>query len=220
MALFVKKLVVFLLPILLLTCSSHANDNLPQVRVGDRKLLETMINGVGKQLHKRKFASGVNQLSTSTTTMLTANVKLLQDSTRLENWIKVNTQAEDASSEVSQKVAETIVMMIGDKLFQANGRKQLRVGWTVGKWIYKLDKKCEQVEKYLNIACEHSTLTDDIPGMSCVFLVAGDGTQSTICNEGVLVKENIPCHYSQGTVSTSLSVTKNPLNDCAINQVP
>ncbi|KAL7611505.1 hypothetical protein Lser_V15G04766 [Lactuca serriola] len=220
MALFVKKLVVFLLPILLLTCSSYANDNLPQVRVGDRKLLQTMIKGVGKQFHKGTFDSGLSKLPISTTTMLAAKAKIIEDNKRLENWIKVNTQAEDELSGVSQKVAETIVMMIGDKLFLANGRKKLSVGWTVGKWIYKLDKKCEKVEKYLNIACEHSTLTDDIPGMSCIFLVAGDKTQSTICNEGILIQENIPCYYSKGTVSTTLSVTKNPLNDCVVNQVP
>ncbi|KAL7611507.1 hypothetical protein Lser_V15G04763 [Lactuca serriola] len=116
MALFVKKLVVFLLPILLLTCSSYANDNLPQVRVGDPKLLQTMIKGVGKQLHKGTFDSGWPKLPISTTTMLVGKSKVLEDSTRLENWIKVNTQVEDELSEVSQKVAETIVMMIGDKL--------------------------------------------------------------------------------------------------------
>ncbi|XP_023760143.1 uncharacterized protein LOC111908557 [Lactuca sativa] len=214
MALFVKKLVVFLLlPILLLTCSSYANDNLPQVRVEDRKLLQTMIKGVGKQFHKGPFDSGWSKLPIS----IAAKI---EDSKRLENWIKVNTQAEDELSGVSQKVAETIVMMIGDKLFLANGRKKLSVGWTVGKWIYKLDEKCEKVEKYFNIACEHSKLTDDIPGMSCIILVAGDKTQSPICNEGILTQENIPCYYSKGTVSTTLSITKNPLNDCVVNQVP
>ncbi|XP_023763895.1 uncharacterized protein LOC111912393 [Lactuca sativa] len=174
---------LFVLTIVLLICCSHANDQIPQVRKEDRKMLG--------------FAKGAASL-------VRQGIKGVDDATKpAAKTVPATNQAR------TRWPADITAKNIGESGAGKAFVTGFRVGWKRGKWYYRMEERCQKYQSVLN--CFPASPACHGTSRSCFVQVTGNTRMVDSCREDCVpsLPTLTPCTYHNGVFylgSTKLSI--------------